>query len=523
MQVRNITLVAAVSLFSLLLSGGQAATLYVWQNSPSPNPPYSSWATAAHAIQTAVDAAVDADTVLVTNGTYTLVSRIGITKGVAVRSMNPYQAIIDGNDACRCVYLDHAQAEIAEFKIQHGRVSDNGGGVYIGVAGGTVSNCWLESNRALGMYSGGGVYCTATGLVTDCLIQNCSAEAGGGVYCFQGGRVENCLITLCAGDDVGGGVVLDGGGSVRNSVLASNSSAGGGVNAGGGVYANCGGLVEACTIRDNYAAMGGGGVFFKSSGVLRASSVCDNEAEKYGGGVYLEAGGTVAHCTIYRNQVTNGAPEGLGGGVYMTSVTNGIYIVGGSVEYCFISNNVAGDRGGGVSMTYGCALRNNLVINNYARYYGGGVHCANGGQVENCTIVTNFADRAGGIFMQGTGGGVVNSIVLGNACSPTWPAEANGLAEDQDLNSFIYSCTWPANPCRPNGDVITNNAHWVDAAAGDFRLRADSPCRDAGLNAVWMFSAKDLAGRPRVVGGRVDMGAYEYQVAGVPWQLLLLP
>jgi len=47
-----------------------AATHYVWQDSPNPTVPFTNWATGAHTIQEAVDAAQAGDTVLVTNGVY---------------------------------------------------------------------------------------------------------------------------------------------------------------------------------------------------------------------------------------------------------------------------------------------------------------------------------------------------------------------------------------------------------------------------------------------------------------------
>ena len=54
----------------LMASSASAATRYVWQDSPSPAPPYTNWATAAHVIQDAVDAAQTGDTVLVAGGVY---------------------------------------------------------------------------------------------------------------------------------------------------------------------------------------------------------------------------------------------------------------------------------------------------------------------------------------------------------------------------------------------------------------------------------------------------------------------
>jgi hypothetical protein len=49
---------------------------------------------------------------------------------------------------------------------------------------------------------------------------------------------------------------------------------------------------------------------------------------------------------------------------------------------------------------------------------------------------------------------------------------------------------------------------WID---GDYRLQPISPCIDAGdPNYVPEPNETDLDGRPRVIGGRIDMGAYEF-------------
>ena len=54
-----------------------------------------------------------------------------------------------------------------------------------------------------------------------------------------------------------------------------------------------------------------------------------------------------------------------------------------------------------------------------------------------------------------------------------------------------------------------NQQHtWID---GDYHLQPESPCINAGEpNHVPEPNKTDLDGRPRVIGGRIDMGAYEY-------------
>jgi hypothetical protein len=51
---------------------------------------------------------------------------------------------------------------------------------------------------------------------------------------------------------------------------------------------------------------------------------------------------------------------------------------------------------------------------------------------------------------------------------------------------------------------------FVDSDNGNLRLQSNSPCINAGNNS-YVATTTDLDGRPRIVGGTVDMGAYECQ------------
>jgi hypothetical protein len=57
---------------------------------------------------------------------------------------------------------------------------------------------------------------------------------------------------------------------------------------------------------------------------------------------------------------------------------------------------------------------------------------------------------------------------------------------------------------------ITLAPLFVDQAGGNLRLQSNSACINAGKNA-YVADSTDLDGNPRIVGGTVDIGAYEFQ------------
>jgi hypothetical protein len=61
-------------------------------------------------------------------------------------------------------------------------------------------------------------------------------------------------------------------------------------------------------------------------------------------------------------------------------------------------------------------------------------------------------------------------------------------------------------------DNIIGPPMFVGKSAGNYRIRSDSMCINTGTNMDWMVGALDLDGNSRLVDGRVDIGAYEYDV-----------
>jgi formylglycine-generating enzyme required for sulfatase activity len=300
---------------------GDSPQHYVWTSSPSPAWPYTNWATAAHMIQSAVDAADSDDTVWVTNGVYdtggsvtpgySLSNRVCITRPMTLRSVSGATdtfivgaadpATTNGPAAVRCAYIV-TNVVMDGFTLTNGHThasgsskDGDGGGVYC-QKGGTLNNCTISGNSA--EHSGGGVYCWIGGMLGNCTLSGNSANEGGGVYCSSGGILRNCTLSGNSADG-GGGAYCSGGGILNNCTLSGNLAN----IRGGGVYCWDDGTLNNCTLSDNAAGQGGG-VYFLWGGTLNNCLAWGNRASASGQDVYNTAG--TIHHTCAGNGVTNG-------------------------------------------------------------------------------------------------------------------------------------------------------------------------------------------------------------------------
>ena len=140
-------------------------------------------------------------------------------------------------------------------------------------------------------------------------------------------------------------------------------------------------------------------------------------------------------------------------------------------------------------------LNNCILFTNRAGTLGGGAYR---GTLNNCTVLGNFCGGDGGGIYQAT---VNNCIVYYNVC-PSGSNYSGGV-----LN---YCDTTPS----PGGfGSITNDPLLVSLTLPDFHLQTNSPCINGGNNLLVM-GAVDFAGNPRIAGGTVDMGAYEFPTPG---------
>lgn len=266
------------------------------------------------------------------------------------------------------------------------------------------------------------------------------------------------------------GVVISGG----NANDGQNVS----FNRGGGLYVTRPDITLAnVTFSANQAAYGG--AIYSLWGALTFTNVVfsGNRATSGGGAVFNE--GNLATMTNVVFRGNSAAGYSYGGALYengaISTFTNVVF-----------SGN-RGGTGGAISTMNGRQTLTNVTISgNSAPYGGGALYVFNGEQRLRNSIIWGPGDT---IFQDTT--------IRPNLLAITHSVVQGGFEGVGNLSADPRFVSPPSS---------------APSTSGDLRLTIISPAINAGDNTG--VSTSDLDGNPRIIGGLVDMGAYEHP-AGV--------
>ena len=380
-------------------------------------------------IQTAIDAAVNGETVIIAPGTYTGPGNCDIDfngKAITVRSIDPNDpnivaaTIIDCNgtkaEPHRGFYFhcgEDSNSILDGFTVINGYAEYGGGAIYFSTSNPTLFNCTFSNNVA-NHYGGAMYFDQSSPKLINCMISENKAvyNSGGGLCLWRSYPIiSNCIFTGNSSAGEGGGICLwSSAPIIRCCKIVGNSTYDDRGNGGGIKCWDSNPLILSCVISGNSAVVGGGGIAcgYQSSPQIVGCDITGNTAVGYGGGLY----------------------------VYWWSCP----------------------------------------------------------EVHNCILYWNESQIGSEIALYNWG---LNPLI----CTVSYCNIQGGKAGVDVLSSDLK---W-------NDGNIDTDPCFIDAANGNHHLLPESVCINAGdPNYIPEPNETDLDGKPRVIGGRIDMGAYEY-------------
>ncbi len=384
--------------------------------------------------------------------------------------------------------------------------ADRGAGIYCDAnSNPTISKCTITGNKAPGYYCcitlGGGSYCRDSNpFITNCTISGNDAATGDGIYCGASSpTITNCTISGHVIGRNSDGIYCEDNSSptITNCFISENHR---------GIYCeHSSPMITGCTITSNWAEWGpGGGIFSQDSNLtITSSTISDNTAE-WGAGISCYYGSTtITNCTITGNSAK------WGGGIccyYGSTTINNCTITGNSAEGELAYGGgilCAGDEDGNDTFTF-----SNCTITGNSATWGGGICCGySSTTIANCILWANEAPNGPELYLAEDSNALVNytdvqggpnDVYIGPDCTLSW-----GLGNIDVDPCFVEPGYWDANDTPDD----VNDDFWIE---GDYYLLPNSLCIDAGdPNYIPEPNETDIDGNPRIINGRIDMGAYE--------------
>ena len=427
----------------------------------------------------------------------------------------------------------------------------SGGGAFVdmGYLGATIQENTFSDNDANG--SGGGLYLVEDfsepgrqlaniTMVDNSFTANRAEVSGGGAFIsVENGDqgtissptksvdIENTTFSSNESDGNAAGLRLNLGDTVTSTISGStasfNTSQSG---SGGGVYVTAQDsqvYIQDIEVKYNatYAGPGGGMQVSAPGSVfgMELAAFIGNDAQGgCGGGFRLS--GNVEELGIGTSAFRNNTSSNCGGGLSLPvpGLQNSI----AEFKYNEISNNTAGTSGGGMYANLGSGttlfMKNSTISGNEAEGGSGGGAITRGNmtvEFKYSTVANNTSSsEGGGLFNSAGTCSVSNTILAGNTGNATENQDLSGTTLCDVSDSLIAGAKY-SDFTNVTGNILNQDPDLQPLANNGgptltHALLASSPAVDAGNEGSGVPDNDQRGeGFPRVVGGGLDMGAFE--------------
>ena len=415
----------------------------------------------------------------------------------------------------------------------------------------TVTGGWAASGN------GGGIYGNASTRYCHLIVSNNYAKGGsngGGGGCYLG-RAEHCLFAhnRVGGSRFGGAFLTSGGGGQLSDFVqgawyctfTNNVSP----HHGGALFLK--GKCIGCKFLGNSGGYGGaieiGSVEYNwfSLKFTNTTEVIDCEFEGntlsvwgHGSAIYNSDSSRlvpISNCVFTANSMMQDGGNGVvcKGDLYdcvvMNNVQKGDIFYYCNLSRCYVADNRDTSNRGLLDRASNSYTNSNCIFLGNVQE-GGGV-ITSGKIIVNCTYVenvthsgANYGDICRNCRMWNT---VLDKNYQTNNKGPDYHVDVRAHYKDGNLPLVMTNCVFgkadsytklDSNGYVTNAGVANtrkvDDMRFVDTAKGDYTPKKRSPLCNTGCQEPWILSLvgeSDLAENPRVLGARIDIGAYECQ------------
>ena len=472
-------------------------------------------------IQAAIDDANEGDTIILADGVYTGQGNRDIDflgKAITIRSNNPNEPAVVDSTIIDCQGTEQDRHRAFYFHTGEGLDSI--------IAGLTITNGYGQDEDVHSSYmfsAGGAIFCIGSSpTIVHCqVIHNYAGFKGGGFYIENGSpKITNCAFTDNSSTY---GVAIfnrNSNATVTNCTFTANSTNSPNSGGGAGIYNMYGSpKINNCTFHGNFSQELGGGIKNDESRATITNCIFVENSADSGGAIHnTEGSPTIANCTFSANSARErGGAMAFGRGYTTSTLENCTFVgnysdkIAGAIFYsrtnpiltnCIFRGNSA-DAGGAIYNDQASPTIASCAFLNNSGSYGGAIFNESTNlRVTNCTFRANSA-RSGNCMAFDSEHSFLSNLQMNNCI--LWDGGNKIWNHDGSIITITYSDVHGGWPGQGN---INKDPYF--ALSSGYHLAIGSPCIDAGdPNYIAGPNDTDLDGNPRVMDGRVDMGAYE--------------